>query len=354
MFVIRGKLGDSLLAFMVLLEYAAAFPDDEITLMVRKAYVPLFLADTPGKVVAFGSRVEMMLKVLWLRARRIHFDVLGILWGFGPPIAWIGRWVSATRKIYLNPKLPSIYPEWPKDQTVNSLVDPAWKVARLIEPTVRKPDRLRLKALSELHSTLCTDAIGIVPVADEPRKCLDAESLLILLDAVRVGKGKRPIWVLLNRGDEGAGPLLDMKYPRGCTPKYFSNMKELIDLQAGLSEWMGVDTGLYHLAVSMGVPATLFFGPTQPGKNVLPGQGTKSYRIAELRNEHCEVKTCVSPFCLYRVMELYGNRPFAPLSEGSVPEGCLLTSCNALDTSHLACWTGESGTSISRRVDQEG
>lgn len=328
-FVIRGKLGDSLLAFMALLEYAATFPDDEIILLTRKAYVPLFALDMPGRIIAFDSRIEMMVKILWLRVLGHRFDVLAILWGFGPPIEWLGRWVRASRKIYLNQKLSATYPEWPPDQQVNTLVDPAWNVIREISPLVKKPARLHFKALAERHLMQRACAIGVVPVADEPRKCLDAKSLLILLGSIRARKLHMPIWVLLNKRDKGARSLLDLDYPADCEIRYFSNIDELIELQAKLFEWIGVDTGLYHLAAAMGIPATMFFGPTQPAKIVLSAQQTVTCRIAGLHNEHCEVKTCVSPRCLYRAIELYADRPIEVFDEKSLPAGCLLPDVDA-------------------------
>lgn len=337
MFVIRGKLGDSLLAFMALLEYAAAFPGDEIVLLTRKAYLPLFVHDMPGRIISFNSRIEMMLKIFWLRILRQRFDVLAILWGFGPPIEWIGRWVRASRKFYLNQKLSAIYPEWPPDQEVKTLVDPAWKVLRMISPSVKKPDRVHLRALAERHlKDAC--AIGVVPVADEPRKCLDAKSLLMLLDTIRARKPGFPIWILLNKRDDGAGPLLDLAYPAGSEIKLFSNIENLLDLQGRLSEWIGVDTGLYHLAASMGIPATLFFGPTQPAKIILPGQQAVACRIAGLRGDHCEVKSCTSPKCLYRAVELFAGHQIEPFDNEQLPDGCLLPDIDTPGTTRLGSY----------------
>lgn len=334
MFVIRGKLGDSLLAFIALREYAAAFPGDEILLLTRKAYLPLFVEDMPGRIISFNSRIEMMTKICWLRVRRQCFDVLAILWGFGPPVEWIGRWVRASRKIYLNPRLSAIYPEWPPDEEVTTLVDPAWKVLRMISPAVKKPDRVHLPALAAKHLTDAF-AIGVVPVADEPRKCLDAKTFLMLVETIRVRRPDSPIWVLLNMRDDGAKPLLDLTYPAGTEIKLFSNIRELLVLHGRLSEWIGVDTGLYHLAASMGIPATLFFGPTQPAKIILPGQTAVACRIAGLRNDHCEVKTCMSPKCLYRAVELFAGQPIEPFDIKHLPDGCLLPDIDSSGAARL-------------------
>ena len=66
MFVIRAKMGDTLIAYASVRQYADLYPEDEVTLLVRKDYARL-LQDEPGiRLISFGSRIEMMLKLLWL------------------------------------------------------------------------------------------------------------------------------------------------------------------------------------------------------------------------------------------------------------------------------------------------
>lgn len=325
MFVIRGKLGDTLLAFMALRAYTEIFPNHEICLLVRKAYAPLFAGEVNGRVFGFNSRIEMLARLFWLRMQRKHFDVLAILWGFGSPIEWIGKWVVAKRKIYLNDRMARIYSEWPVEQEVKTLVDPAWKVVQVFAPEVKKPDHLYLASLARLHNERkLVGLVGVIPVADEPRKCLDARSLLKLLQGLQHKQPQRSIWVLLNARDEGARSLLTATLPAGCQIKQFSTIPELLDLLTQLSEWVGVDTGLYHLAAAMGIPATLYFGPTQPEKIVLSGQAdVHSIRLQALANDHCEVKSCTEPYCLYQTLNNdMGGKQIA--SHGVLMEGCLL------------------------------
>lgn len=327
MFVIRGKLGDSLLAFMVLRAYAMTFPDHEICLLTRRAYVSLFEEEMPGQVIGFNSRIEMILRLLWLRLQRRRFDVLAILWGFGSPIGWVGRWVMATQKIYLNGRMAKIFPAYPESQEVQTLVDPAWKVVQVFAPEVKKPEFLYLEGLAHLHRQRKIDGLlGVIPVADEPRKCLNLQSLLALLNGLQKSQKQRSIWVLLNARDAGAHALLDAVLPAGCEIKRFSNISELLELLVPLAEWVGVDTGLYHLAVAMGIPATLYFGPTQPEKIVLPAQpAVTPVRLGVLGNQHCEVKTCTKPYCLYQALDNhFETAQIVP--HGELPTGCLLTN----------------------------
>ena len=42
LFVLRGKLGDTVTSFATVRAYADAFPGDDVTLLVRANYAPLF------------------------------------------------------------------------------------------------------------------------------------------------------------------------------------------------------------------------------------------------------------------------------------------------------------------------
>ncbi len=65
-----------------------------------------------------------------------------------------------------------------------------------------------------------------------------------------------------------------------------------------MTAYYGADTGLYHLAAAMDIPATVVFGPTQPGRIILPRQNAASVRLEVLAEEHCDVKACRNPVCI--------------------------------------------------------
>ena len=121
------------------------------------------------RIVPFGSRVEMIARLAWLRVRRESFDVLAVLWGFGPPMRTIARLVDARRRIYLDSRFSDLYAEWPVLPAESTLVDPAVHVIRCFEPKFDAPDRLHLPSLAQSRFR-AGGAIGVVPVADELRR----------------------------------------------------------------------------------------------------------------------------------------------------------------------------------------
>lgn len=322
LFVIRGKLGDSLVGYAAVRAFALAHPADETWLLVRRNYARLVAGEPGVRLVAFGSRIEMLLKLAWLRWTRPAFDVLAVLWGFGKPIERIAQLVRARRKLYLNGNLPGLYPEFPAEQEHAAQIDPARRVIRLFEPEFVPPDRLVLPGLAARRNP--QGVIGVTPIADELRRSLDPESLSALLDSLGRRHPGRRIWIFLGARDAGARALLDRSYPPGVELKIFRELTDLLPWYAQLDAWIGADTGLYHLAVACGIPATVFFGPTQPEKIVMPGQPAATWvRLAVLGNEHCEVKTCERPLCLHRALANYAGRSCATRIE-DVPAACPL------------------------------
>ena len=110
LFVLRGKLGDTLILFMAVRRYVEQFPHDDVTLLVRKDYANLLEGERGFRRVPFASRLEMIARLAWLRVRGESFDVLAVLWGFGPPMRTIARLVAARRRIYLDARFADLYP----------------------------------------------------------------------------------------------------------------------------------------------------------------------------------------------------------------------------------------------------
>ena len=102
-------------------------------------------------------------------------------------------------------------------------------------------------------------------------------------------------------------------------------MHQLVDALCACRHLLTTDTGVYHLAASIGVPCTVFFGPTQPDKIVMPEQaGIEKVRLPSLANAHCEVKDCQQPFCLNLAVDRWcGGKTDIP-DTGRLPVGCLL------------------------------
>lgn len=133
-----------------------------------------------------------------------------------------------------------------------------------------------------------------------------------------------PVRVFVNESDRGCAELVAAGLPAGVEFFRFPQLEDLVGGFVGLTHLYCTDTGLYHLAAAMGVPATVFYGPTQPWKNMMPGQSTsRGVRLAVLGREHCEEKSCVDPVCIEGAIRGFG-RSARPGSLERTPAQCPL------------------------------
>ena len=322
LFVLRTKLGDTLIHFQTVQAFVARHPGDEVTLLIRRDYAPLLEGETGMRFVLFGNRAEMVAKLLWLRIAAKPFDALAVLTGYGPAMLQIAKLVRARRRLFFDARFPDSYPEFPPAYEEMSLVDRSWQTARLIDPDLPKPLRLALPALAARRSPRAVDQgpVGVVPLANELRKNLDAATLATLVERVRILHPGRPVWILLNPSDRGADVVLRAPLSAGAEIKTFRNLADLVPLFLSLGAWFGTDTGLYHLAVALGIPATVFFGPTQPRLIVMPDQpGVIAVRLAALGDAHCDEKACVQPVCLHQCVAVWRGAGVTPQLEDTPP-----------------------------------
>jgi ADP-heptose:LPS heptosyltransferase len=305
LFVVRTKLGDTLIHFQTVRAFAARHPADEVVLVARANYAPL-LEGTPGvRILPFRNRAEMVAKLLWLRLTRPTFDALAVLIGYGPAMLQIARLVRARRRLFFDARFPDTYPEYPAPYDETSVMDRSWQTARLLDPDLPRPDRLELPALRarRLATRARARAIGVVPLANELRRNLDAPTLAGLVARVRVLHPGAPVWIFLNPDDRGAPELAATPLGGGVEWRGFPTLDELVSHYVHLDWWYGTDTGLYHLAVAMGIPATVFFGPTQPQLVVMPAQAETTWvRLTALGADHCDEKACARPLCLHQAI----------------------------------------------------
>ena len=325
LFAIRSKLGDTLISYQCARAYADAYPDTQVTLLTRRAYASLLRDEAGIRVISFDSRIEMVCKLLSLRLCAPAFDVLAVLWGSGAPIRLIGRLVKARRKIAWSRKFaPEIFEaaELPADPL---LIEPAVGTIRVFEPRFTTPRALSIPSLAARYrARIGNSAIGIAPIADEARRNFDSASLLLLIAEARRRHGEAPIRIFVNPGNAGSEALIAMSLPAGCELRPFRNLDALVGEYMALAAWVGTDTGLYHLAAAIGIPATVFFGPTQPHKIVMPAQTkTTAIRLDVLGDTHCEEKSCVRPLCLHAAVAGWSHaRPATRLDE--TPAACPL------------------------------
>ena len=334
LFAIRSKLGDTLISYAAARAYVDAHPHDQVTLLTRADYAQLLAGETGLRVIGFGSRLGMMLRLWWMRLNEPAYDVLGVLWGSGKPIAAIGRLVRARRKIAWNRKFaPEIFEqgELPQD---HALVVPALSVIQAFEPAQQAPRSVVIPSLAARYQTAQAqrtgqELVGVVPIADELRRNFDAPTLLILLAQVRARHPASGIRVYVNPRNHGAPELLQTTLPAGSEWRSFRDLADLLEQYMGLSAWYGTDTGLYHLAAAAGIPATVFFGPTQPHKIIMPAEPHTTWaRLAMLGDTHCEQKACTRPCCLHQAVADFCAVP-GPTLLSETPADCPLRAHDA-------------------------
>lgn len=322
LFVIRGKLGDSLVAFATVRSYADTFPHDAVWLITRAHYAGLFAEEANVRVIGFSSRLDLFALLLKLRLQPA-FDALLVLWGFGTPIKWIGRLVRARRKIYLDGRYSKIYPEYADLSPHRLQSEPMWQVARIFEPALPQPNYLRVPSLAAKRRPHPTD-IGVAPLADEPRRILSPQMLANVLRMMSLRHPGAPVRVFVNPSDRGAAELISAGLPDGAAFHFFRQIDDLLRGFSTLAHIYCTDTGLYHLAASMGIPATVFYGPSQPWRTMMPAQaGSRGVRLTVLGGEHCEEKACDAPVCIDAAVRAASNCT-PPESITGPPPGCPL------------------------------
>lgn len=322
LFVIRGKLGDTLVAFATVRRYADAFPEDDVTLLTRAGYAALLAAEKGVRVLGFSSRLGMLALLLKLRLEPA-FDALLVVWGFGNPIKWIGRLVRAGRKIYLDNRFAGLFPEFADLSPDRLQSEPMWRVARIFEPALPQPERLHVPSLAA-RRTASPAAIGVAPLADEPRRIMSPELLARLLRAISARHPGVHIRVFVNTSDRGSKELIEAGLPEGAEFYHFPELEDLLRGFSDLAQIYSTDTGLYHLAAAMGIPASVFYGPTQPWKNMMPAQATSlAIRLRVLGAAHCEEKACESPACIDGAIRGFSGLE-GPVSLAAVPGNCPL------------------------------
>lgn len=331
LFVIRGKLGDTLVAFSVLRELLLRHPEYEATVIVRRNYLPL-LAPAAGlsyTLIPYCGRVQCWWEVFKRRCLRGAWDVCAVLWGTGENLAWLAQASGARRRLYLDERYKNTFPEFPARTPHVRQVDPAWRVARLFDLALPKPEKLVLDSLGQRwRESSAKLAIGVCPMSDEKRRNMSPDALRQLLAKLARLYPNIPLYVLLNPGEEALFP---QDAPPNAQPRVFHTLDDLVHIYLELQAWYGTDTGLYHLAAGMGIPCTEFFGPTQPGNNAMPAQDNRRMRLAGLGEMHCEEKTCASAVCLNQAIRNFCGLT-APLALDATPAGCPL---RALDNSQL-------------------
>lgn len=320
--LIRDKLGDTIIAFQGLAAYRVTNPEDEITVMVHAHYLPLVEQEPGYRFVPYKSSLRA---TLWAWQERIFgqpYDALLVLRGFGKKIGRIARILSAKKRIHFLSRMPDIFAEsppalLPEEDARQTLIAPVIRALQQLSPNLPTPQALALPALSARRTE--PRNVVVCPVTDEARKNISVADVIAMLPEIHRRHPGAPVRILVRTsGEEGFEvdrPIL------GAEVVAFGSIPRLLQELSEAAYYYGADTGLYHVAAAMGIPAIVFFGPTQPYKVMLPGQNAWAVRMQILGQNHCDIKGCRTPVCLQNAIARWsGERALCY----NYPENCPL------------------------------
>jgi ADP-heptose:LPS heptosyltransferase len=320
--LIRDKLGDTVIAFQGLAAYRAMHPQDEITVMVHAHYLPLIEHEPGYRFVPYTSSLQAM---LWAWRQRLFgrpYDALLVLRGFGKKVGSLARILHAKKRIHFLSRMPDIFQEsppalLPEEDARQTLIAPVVRALWQVSPGLSAPQALVLPSLSARRTQPCH--VVVCPVTDEARKNISPAAVAAMLPGIRRRHPGMPIRILVRtdgeQGFEAGKPIL------GAEVVAFGSISGLLRELGEAATYYGADTGLYHVAAAMGIPAVVFFGPTQPYKVMLPGQNACAVRLQALGQDHCDMKGCRTPVCLQNAIALWSA---GSLAASRYPEHCSL------------------------------
>lgn len=325
LFVVRSKLGDTLINYSLIRQYVDLNPDDNVFFLVRKDYASIIKNEVGLKIIPYTNKGMMYLKLFFLRLKEPKFDILAILFSSGKPNKYIGLLTNAKRKIIWNKKdAPHIF-----EEGINPYFDhhssPGTSVINKFDSKFVPSHILSIPSLVNARNLKKHFAIGIVPLSLELRRNMDDLSLKRLINILKKKYPKKILRVFINPKDKGAKAILENNYFAEIEIIKVEKLEDIVSRFSELIAWFGVDTGLFHLAVSCGIPSTIFFGPTQPINVVMKKQpNVRAYRLEGLKNSHCNEKKCTKPSCLHLNISLFCKTTKLNLNFSELPELCPL------------------------------
>ena len=327
LFAIRCRLGDTLASYASVRSFARHHSHWETTLLVRREYAFLFREEPGIRVIPCAGRIQGFSRLLWERATRPPYDVLAVGCGFGKAARWLPAFTRARRCIHYLGLYRDVFPEFPA-KAPRDLFEYAWGAAVLVAGHFPKPTTVRVPSLCLRYAKASRnrEIVGVVPLANAMRRNLDRSSLRQVIDGLRARHPHATLRVFFNDGDSSADIVRSLPTIAAVEPRPFRSIEQLAREYLELTSWVGTDTGPFHLALAMGIPSTVFLGPTTRSLIIRPDEHhTASVQLPALADSGCGVETCVRPACLYRAVAAWSASPVKPSLE-STPAACPLRS----------------------------
>jgi heptosyltransferase I len=284
-----SAMGDIVHALPFLSSLRASFPAARISWLVRPAFAPL-LQCTPlvNEILLFdrnrlghwwfnpGSAADLMRFLGTLRSS--HFDCVFDLQGLFRT-ALFSRWTGCPNRYgFQNARegawrLYSHRVALPDDCV--HVIDTFWQMARAAGATVRHNDyglqapedaQLQVRQLLQ-ESEIARDSIAIlVPGSAQSWKCWPLDRFVALAERIYRELGLSVV-VVGSQGERSLGEEIALK----CQVPIVNlagrtDITQLIALMAVARVVVSNDTGPGHIAVAVGTPTAMIFGPTNPAR----------------------------------------------------------------------------------------
>jgi ADP-heptose:LPS heptosyltransferase len=185
------------------------------------------------------------------------------------------------------------------------LYGPSASVAREISPDFAEPRTMSFPRLAQRWRETPKKYVVLFPMSDEPRKNMPADEVEALYRLLKERHADKEVLVLVRNRREVAMFSRTPQVPLTT----FHDVPTLGRFFLQSAAYYGVDTGPMHLALGMGMPCTVFFGPTQPHR-VIPVEQADvvALREAVLGRRHCDVTSCTRPVCISRTVARFVGR----------------------------------------------
>lgn len=302
LFLIRDKMGDSLIAANVALLFAKTNPEWRVSILMREAYSHAIANEERVEVKYYRNGLHAGILAWWWRISRRHFDVLAVLRGYGKRTYSLAKGIPARRKVVHEPFLAELATdcvEMPPSEIETPHYEPALRVAQALAPGLVAPARIHFDALASKWKAAPKKFVLICPLSDELRRNIPTLAIDALYERLRESCPDLEVRVLARNEKE----ILALKQIPRTPVIFFRDIPDLIEILLNTAHYYGTDTGLLHLAAGMGLPCTVFFGPTQPHR-VMPLEQPNfvALRAQALGSQHCDLKACTSASCIASVV----------------------------------------------------
>jgi ADP-heptose:LPS heptosyltransferase len=285
-------------------------------LLARYPYTLLYPTAPNVQVVHYRNGFQATLYCWRLRLFARRFDALVMAKGFGPKTEKLCRLIPARRKISSNPLIRTPEMEYPEGiEDSKKCYYSAWRALKQLDPDLPYPQALAFPPLMQKRAGREPDCVVICPVSEEERRCFTPVTFRLVVELAKQQYPERKILLLVR--NEGELARLHGVDTSGTEVFFFRTLDTLIERLAGSAHYFGADTGLLHIALAMGIPATVFFGPCNSVDAVLPGQPkVRKIRLAALGDSACSMEQCLRGDCIERAARNLirdgGNQPAPP------------------------------------------